>query len=129
MDFGRVVCVLIATRSGQVIYERFYVRLSEAEKADIRLGLDAVSQHWLEDTPEEAERVGRYKYGDVVMGSTPEEALQQKGNTSTGRERWCLYPRKMLCSTHWALVNMKNLHVWSVGFRVHTETGAGPPLC
>lgn len=61
MDFGRVVCVLVATRSGQVIYERFYIRLSEAEKADIRLGLDAVSEHWLEDTPEEAERIGRYR--------------------------------------------------------------------
>ena len=67
MDFGRVVCVIVANRAGQVLYERFYIRLSEAEKADIRLGLHGVSQHWLDDTPEEAERVGRYKYAQTSL--------------------------------------------------------------
>ena len=33
---GRIQCALIATASGHIIYERFYERFSDVEKADIR---------------------------------------------------------------------------------------------
>ena len=33
---GRIQCTLIATASGHIIYERFYERFSDVEKADIR---------------------------------------------------------------------------------------------
>lgn len=36
MSFGRIHCFLVATKAGDVIYERFYDRLSEAEKAEAR---------------------------------------------------------------------------------------------
>lgn len=33
---GRIQCALIATASSNIIYERFYERFSDIEKADIR---------------------------------------------------------------------------------------------
>ena len=33
---GRIQCALIATAGGHIIYERFYERFSDVEKADIR---------------------------------------------------------------------------------------------
>lgn len=35
-DFGRVHCVVVATKGGEVVYERFYDRFSELDKAEIR---------------------------------------------------------------------------------------------
>jgi hypothetical protein len=35
-DFGRVHCILVATKAGEVVYERFYDRYSELDKAEIR---------------------------------------------------------------------------------------------
>ena len=34
--FGKFNCFCVATKGGDVIYERFYDRLSEAEKAEVR---------------------------------------------------------------------------------------------
>ena len=36
MDIGRVQALVIATVSGHVIYERFYERFSDLDRADIR---------------------------------------------------------------------------------------------
>ena len=33
---GRILCVLIATSGGNIVYERFYERFTDVEKADIR---------------------------------------------------------------------------------------------
>lgn len=35
-DFGRVHCVVVATKAGEVVYERFYDRFTELDKAEIR---------------------------------------------------------------------------------------------
>jgi hypothetical protein len=35
-DFGRVHCIVIATKAGEVVYERFYDRFTELDKAEIR---------------------------------------------------------------------------------------------
>jgi hypothetical protein len=36
MSFGRIHCFLVATKGADVIYERFFDRLSEVEKAEVR---------------------------------------------------------------------------------------------
>uniref|UniRef100_A0A7R9V7B1 Coatomer subunit zeta n=1 Tax=Chlamydomonas euryale TaxID=1486919 RepID=A0A7R9V7B1_9CHLO len=36
MSFGRIHCFLVSTKASQVVYERFYDRLSESEKAEVR---------------------------------------------------------------------------------------------
>ena len=36
MSLGRIHCFLVCTKGADVIYERFYDRLSEAEKAEVR---------------------------------------------------------------------------------------------
>jgi hypothetical protein len=36
MDFGRIHTVLIATKAGEVVYERYYDRYTELDKAEIR---------------------------------------------------------------------------------------------
>jgi hypothetical protein len=57
---GRIYSLLLATRSGQVVYERFYDSFSEAEKAEIRAAFDQVAPPG--GKAEEAhEYTGRYK--------------------------------------------------------------------
>lgn len=36
MDFGRVHCFLVATKGGAVVYERYYDRYTELDKAEVR---------------------------------------------------------------------------------------------
>ena len=36
MSLGRIHCFLVATKGSDVIYERFYDRLGEVEKAEVR---------------------------------------------------------------------------------------------
>lgn len=62
MDLGRIVCILFATKTGKVLYERFYAKFSEAEKAEVRAGLDAASAPVIDSLPDEKPRVAKYKY-------------------------------------------------------------------
>lgn len=43
MEGGRVIAVLVSTLDGSVIYERFYARLSELERADMRAAAAATA--------------------------------------------------------------------------------------
>ena len=43
-DFGRVHAFAIASRNGCVVYERFYDRLSEVQKAELRNALGQCSR-------------------------------------------------------------------------------------
>lgn len=45
MSYGRIHCFLVATKIGDVIYERFYDRLSEVEKAEIRTAFQLASSN------------------------------------------------------------------------------------
>jgi hypothetical protein len=45
MSTGRIHCVLIATKAGEVVYERFYDRLSELDKAEIRAAFQLASSN------------------------------------------------------------------------------------
>lgn len=79
MDYGRVVCLLIATKTGNVIYERFYNQFSESEKAEIRAGLDAASQPYLYRAHDDVEYVGRFKAGVVVFVPTADVVIYALG--------------------------------------------------
>lgn len=35
-EFGRIHCVVVATKAGEVVYERYYDRYTELDKAEIR---------------------------------------------------------------------------------------------
>jgi len=59
MASGRVQCLLIATRSGHVVYERFYDTFGDEEKANIRAAFDHASS--TDEAREAQELVGRYK--------------------------------------------------------------------
>ena len=59
MSLGRIQTVLIATRSGHVVYERFFDRFLEAEKAEIRAAFDDTTAE--DALVEDQEQVGRHK--------------------------------------------------------------------
>lgn len=64
MSSGRVNALLIATRQGHVVYERFYESLSEAEKAEVRGAFDQVagaSSGAAVAAADDDELVGRYR--------------------------------------------------------------------
>ncbi len=60
MSYGRIHCLLFATRNGEVIYERFYDRLSELEKADIRRAFCLASSN-LKSIPDDSDHIGAYR--------------------------------------------------------------------
>lgn len=45
MSTGRIHCVCLATKGGEVIYERFYDRLSELDKAEARAAFSLASSN------------------------------------------------------------------------------------
>lgn len=44
-DYGRIHCVVVATKAGQVVFERYYDRYTELEKAEIREALQTATDH------------------------------------------------------------------------------------
>ena len=63
MASGRVNALLVATRHGQVVYERFYDSFSEAEKAEIRAEFDQVAgpSSGAAGAADDEELVGRFR--------------------------------------------------------------------
>ena len=61
MDTGRIQAVLIATTSGDVVYERFYERYSEQEKAELRAALYQAAEPSVSDAADGSEFASRYK--------------------------------------------------------------------
>lgn len=59
MDLGRIHCFLVATRSGEVIYERFYDRLSETDKGEVRAAFQQAAN--LVRLMEDSDFVGTYR--------------------------------------------------------------------
>lgn len=56
---GRIQCALIATSGSHVIYERFYERFTDEEKAAIRSAFQTAQKTL---SPEKPEAVGRLRY-------------------------------------------------------------------
>ena len=69
MDCGRIQCFLIATATGSVVYERFYLRFSDVEKGDIRAAFQRASETALPGAPDESEFADRYKYVKAAANS------------------------------------------------------------
>ena len=53
-----IYCILIATASSYVVYERFYSKFSEVEKAEIRTALQRTQEELSQEMPE---AVGRFR--------------------------------------------------------------------
>ena len=62
MDTGRILSIVIATSSGNVVYERFYERVSELEKAELRASLAETADANSSSTREEPEFAARYRW-------------------------------------------------------------------
>ncbi len=61
MEFGRIQCVLVATSVGDVVYERFYDKFSDLEKADIRAAFYSTTEPYLQSLADGAEYAARFK--------------------------------------------------------------------
>ena len=66
MDTGRIQAVLLANTRANVIYERFYVKLSDLERASIREAFHLASHGLSLGTAAEAEQCSRYRYVAVT---------------------------------------------------------------
>ena len=61
MDAGRVHCVLIASRAGEVILERFFDQLGNEERSETRAALHEVSAPMISSAVDDAEFVSCYR--------------------------------------------------------------------
>jgi len=59
MDTGRVQALIVATTAGHVIYERFYERFTDLDRADIRAACQQT--HDAEHSAQVAESVSRFR--------------------------------------------------------------------
>ncbi len=62
MASGRIHCVLVATKLGEVVYERFYDRLSELDKAEIRAAFQLASSN-VRLSVDDADYAGIFRLG------------------------------------------------------------------
>lgn len=62
MDTGRIQSVIIATASGNVVYERFYERMSEHDKAELRASLAEAAETSTSSSRDESEFAARYRW-------------------------------------------------------------------
>lgn len=63
MDASRVIAVLVSTFDGSVVYERFWTRLSELERADLRAAAAATAAGLFAGTgiADGKEAIGRHR--------------------------------------------------------------------
>jgi hypothetical protein len=65
MDFGQIHSVIVTTKDGNVVYERFYDRLSELDKSELRATLfQALCSTNL--SQDEQENVGCFRFHDLA---------------------------------------------------------------
>lgn len=72
MDWGRIHCVTVATRAGEVVFERFYDRLTNSEKGEVRAALQAASASVVQQAPEDADFVGGYRWAEAPLDRAPQ---------------------------------------------------------
>lgn len=66
MDFGHIHSVIVTTKDGNVVYERYYDRLSEMDKSELRATLyQAICSSNL--TQDEQEQVGCFRGANFVF--------------------------------------------------------------
>ena len=59
MAAGRIQCLLISTKTGEVVYERFFDSFTEPEKGGIRAAFHATAS--ADSSQDNYEHVGRHK--------------------------------------------------------------------
>lgn len=64
-DFGRVHCVVVATKSGEVVYERFYDRFTELDKAEIRAAFQQATDN-INIASDNQDFVGTFRWDSAV---------------------------------------------------------------
>ena len=62
MDCGRIQAIVIASSAGNVVYERFYDKFSEQDKAEMRACLAESAEERLQDSPGQTEFVSRWRW-------------------------------------------------------------------
>lgn len=65
MDTGRIHALIVATTSGNVVYERFYERLNEQDKAEMRASLSEAAEAGMARAPDQNEFCTRYRSGPL----------------------------------------------------------------
>uniref|UniRef100_A0A061QRI4 Coatomer subunit zeta n=2 Tax=Tetraselmis sp. GSL018 TaxID=582737 RepID=A0A061QRI4_9CHLO len=69
MEFGRIHCILLSTRSGQILVERFHDTLTNEAKSEIRAAMYSASTSVVQNLPEDSEHV--FGYGDACIVYSP----------------------------------------------------------
>lgn len=64
-DFGRVHCLVVATKAGEVVYERFYDRFSELDKAEIRAAFQQATDN-INLASDNQDFCGTFRYGSMI---------------------------------------------------------------
>lgn len=78
-DFGRVHCVVVATKGGEVVYERFYDRLSELDKAEIRAAFQQATDN-VNLGSDNQDFVGTFRGGSFVLIPTTDLVFYALGS-------------------------------------------------
>lgn len=82
MDTGRILAVILTNSRTNVIYERFYAKFSDLERAGIREAFQQAGEGVVLGAGEEAETCSRYRWGlvggaaDTRSGSVPWPCLR-----------------------------------------------------
>ncbi|GMH37554.1 hypothetical protein BSKO_05427 [Bryopsis sp. KO-2023] len=80
MSSGRIHAVLISTKAGNVIYERFYDPLDEATRAEIRGAFHGASQPILMTVQDGQQYVGNYRGAPIVFMPTSDIIIYSLGS-------------------------------------------------
>jgi hypothetical protein len=72
-DFGRVHCIVVATKAGEVVYERFYDRFTELDKAEIRAAFQQATDN-VNLASDNQDFVGTFRYACFVTSSSTSTA-------------------------------------------------------
>lgn len=78
-DFGRVHCVVVATKSGEVVYERFYDRFTELDKAEIRAAFQQATDN-INIASDNQDFVGTFRGGSFVLIPTTDLVFYALGS-------------------------------------------------
>lgn len=66
MDFGRIHCFLVATKNGDVVYERYYDAYTELDKAEIRAAFQQAADN-VNLAADDQDFVASFKGGCIVL--------------------------------------------------------------
>ncbi|WIA16874.1 hypothetical protein OEZ86_014067 [Tetradesmus obliquus] len=66
MEFGRIHCVVVATKAGEVVYERYYDRYTELDKAEIRAAFQQATDN-INLANDNQDFVGSFRDGCFVL--------------------------------------------------------------